>query len=375
LKKLSLSQIMSIAREETFLRNEWDGDKTEISKLIKVKSRRIMISVYTGKIICAVMLAKCRVNPNARRSRTTTPAVTKPKATPPVRTIEFRPEAMATDVSSAGAGTENQASKDDMKNDEANRSQEIRMVTMKTRSPSRPSSPVNQQPQPMALEDSNKPMVMEESTKPRTPEESIKANAATAAPPDSVPAGGCKRAKTAHKSKKAKKEDDENEPVYNFVPMTPFDYEIDYALTDKRLRGCGLGSLCTELFLNILFSKGAKKVFVGAEELEATDKGKSFYIPICDSPVVKYWHRMGFKQCGVEQFGHDELDHVPLLMTRAEYETRRQQSMFALINRILEIVAGEQIQSRLPKYSTPRTSKIRINTPWLGDFWVDCTKV
>jgi len=312
---------MSVAREETFLRAEWDGDKTEISRLINVKSRRIMISVYCGKVLCAVMLARCRVKPKARKPRRS-PSVVKPKSdavssirqnkrTQPARSPR---EAMVTDTSTAPQA---------MATDE-----------------SRPSTPV----------DITEPMA------------AAAAAAVEATQPQPM-------------ATEADREEPE-EPKFNFVPMTIDDYEIDYALTDKRLRGLGLGSLCTELFLNILFCK-AKKVFVGAEELEWYDeRGRSFYVPQCDSPVFKYWNRIGFKRCTVEEFGSDEMDHIPLMMTLEEYNKRRKPlSIFELINMILKAMTEERIQKRLPEYSTNLEPKVRICTPWLGDFWVDCAKV
>lgn len=313
---------MSVAREETFLRAEWDGDKTEISRLINVKSRRIMISVYCGRVLCAVMLARCRVNPNARKPRRS-PSVTKPK-------------------SEAAAAITKQR---------------------------KPAQPAQSPPEAMATDGSTGPQAMAtDESRPSTPVDTmqIATRAATEEPPQPQPMA------TEATSRQS---DDAEERQLNFVPITVDDYEIDYALTDKRLRGQGLGSLCTELFLHILFCK-AKKVFVGAEELEWSDeRGQTFYVPQCDSPVLKYWSRIGFKRCTVEEFGADEMQHIPLMMTLDEYNKRRKQSIFEHVNQILNAMRCERIQERLPGYSTFREPKIRICTPWLGDFWVDCTRV
>jgi len=333
---------MSVTREETMLRKEWDGDKAEISKLINVKSRRIMLSVYSGKVICACLLAKCRVNPNARKSKTTTPVVAKPKfvVNPPAAAAAAAVTPMLTNTAVAPNGTPREAMAMDEEPLEIQGSLEIpqRMVTEPTipsRSPSmtevlRSATPVEISPRrlPMTTE---KPMATE---KPKQPPQ----------------------------------------PQYNFVPSTIHDYEIDYALTDKRFRGLGLGSLCTELMLNVLFSK-AHNIFVGGEELEWYDRGTKYYLPDWQSPVFKYWDRLGFKKCTVEEFGHDEMDHIPFRMTLEEYKARPKKAMYKLVNKILIKLGSPEFLKRLPKSRAPRECKVRISTPWLGDFWIDANSL
>jgi len=51
---------MSVKREEAFLRSEWDGDLTNVSKIIHVKKRRVMVSVYYGQIVVSCMLGEVK---------------------------------------------------------------------------------------------------------------------------------------------------------------------------------------------------------------------------------------------------------------------------------------------------------------------------
>jgi len=153
------------------------------------------------------------------------------------------------------------------------------------------------------------------------------------------------------------------------------DIQLHFALVNKKTRGLGIGSRCVSLFCALCFQK-AKRVLVGAEKLEVYNRSTRKY-EFMDkevSPVVRFWRREGFKEISRKKFGDEvhELFHFQMSKTRFQ---DKQVSVFALTGEIQEALSSREFAKLFPETIIPRVPKIRLNAPWLGDFWVDCSAV
>jgi len=153
------------------------------------------------------------------------------------------------------------------------------------------------------------------------------------------------------------------------------DIQLYFALVKKITRGMGLGSLCVSLFCSLSFQK-AKRVLVGAEMLEVYNRKTRTYEFMNKevSPVVRFWRREGFQEISEKEFGDDEHYLFPFKMSKSKFE-KRQVSTFALTGAIQEAMSDRKFAKLFPKTMVPRVPKIRLNAPWIGDFWVDCSAV
>jgi len=153
------------------------------------------------------------------------------------------------------------------------------------------------------------------------------------------------------------------------------DIELHFALVHKKMRGLGLGSLCVSLFCALSFQK-VKRVLVGAEKLEVYNRRtrKYEFMNKDDSPVVRFWRREGFQEISEKRFGDDKHELYHFQMSKSKFEERHL-SIFALTGSIQETLNSQEIANLFPTTKKPRVPKIRLNAPWIGDFYVDCSPV
>jgi len=152
--------------------------------------------------------------------------------------------------------------------------------------------------------------------------------------------------------------------------------DLHFALVNKKTRGLGLGSRCVSLFCALCFQK-VKRVLVGAEKLEVYNRSTRTY-EFMDkevSPVVRFWRREGFEEISRKRYGGDELLEVFYFQMSKTTFQKKQVSLFALTGEIQQALSGKKFAKLFPETTTPRVPKIRLNAPWLGDFWVDCSAV
>jgi len=153
------------------------------------------------------------------------------------------------------------------------------------------------------------------------------------------------------------------------------DIQLHFALVNKKTRGLGIGSRCVSLFCALCFQK-AKRVLVGAEKLEVYNRSTRKY-EFMDkevSPVVRFWRREGFKEISSKKFGDEEHEVFHFQMSKTRFQDK-QVSVFALTGEIQEALSSREFAKLFPETIIPRVPKIRLNAPWLGDFWVGCKAV
>jgi len=153
------------------------------------------------------------------------------------------------------------------------------------------------------------------------------------------------------------------------------DVELHFALVNKRARGLGLGSMCVSLFCCLCFQK-IRRVLVGAEKLEVYNRRTREYEYMNKevSPIVRFWRREGFQEITETRFGDDEHELFHFMMCKAHFE-ERELSMLAVTGNIQSALHDRKIAKLFPPTLTPRLPKIRLNAPWVGDYWVDCSAV
>jgi len=153
------------------------------------------------------------------------------------------------------------------------------------------------------------------------------------------------------------------------------DIELHFALVKKQARGLGIGSLCVSLLCSLCFQK-VKRVLVGAEKIMTYNRSTRRYEFVDKevSPVVRFWRSKGFQEISDRKFGDLEYELFHFMMTKEMFE-ERQVSLFAVTGSIQQIMSSRKFANLFPPIMTPRVPRIRLNAPWSGDFWVDCSAV
>jgi len=92
-------------------------------------------------------------------------------------------------------------------------------------------------------------------------------------------------------------------------------WEFAFMVVHTKARSCGLGSKMARLAMRMTFDTGCKAIYITAERVEDEDGN-----PVLerDSPVARYWKRLGFRRTTFADFEDtvedDDLDIVPLKM-------------------------------------------------------------
>merc|ERR1711964_686516 len=140
----------------------------------------------------------------------------------------------------------------------------------------------------------------------------------------------------------------------------------------------GLGSKMARMAMRMMFDTGAKSIYCMAERIECkngkgadTGRGTRFIFEY-ESPVVRYWKRLGFRRTTFADFEDtvedDDLDIVPLKMGSRSKHVKDLPSVADGIETVLKITKTIGKKRKLTKKSDVT---LRIISPWLGEYKTD----
>merc|ERR1711964_255828 len=128
----------------------------------------------------------------------------------------------------------------------------------------------------------------------------------------------------------------------------------------------------------MMFDTQAKAIYCMAERMECkqgkgNDTGRGTrYIFEYESPVVKYWKRLGFRRTTFADFEEtvedDDLDIVPLKMGSRSKHVKNLPSVAEGIANIIKITKSIGKKRKLTKKNA---GSLRIISPWLGEYKTD----
>jgi len=146
-------------------------------------------------------------------------------------------------------------------------------------------------------------------------------------------------------------------------------WEFAFMVVHNKARSCGLGSKMARLAMRMCFDTGCKALYITAERVE-DDDGNALLEK--DSPVARYWKRLGFRRTTFADFEDtvedDDLDIVPLKMGSRSKHVRDLPSVADGIETVLKITKTIGKKRKLTKKSDVT---LRIISPWLGEYKTD----
>lgn len=151
----------------------------------------------------------------------------------------------------------------------------------------------------------------------------------------------------------------------------------------KKARSCGLGSKMAKIAMRMMFDTQAKSIYCMAERIECVNgKGKhtgrdvdgkeTRFIFEHESPVVRYWKRLGFRRTTFADFEDtvedEDLDIVPLKMGSRSKHVKDLPTVAECIQQIIKVTKSIGRKRGLTKKNE---ASIRIISPWLGEYRTD----
>merc|ERR1711900_26310 len=146
-------------------------------------------------------------------------------------------------------------------------------------------------------------------------------------------------------------------------------WEFAFMVVHSKARSCGLGSKMARLAMRMTFDTGCKAIYITAERVEDDDGN-----PVLErnSPVARYWKRLGFRRTTFADFEDtvedDDLDIVPLKMGSRSKKVSELPSVSECIADIIKITKSIGRKRKLTK---KKDVTIRIISPWLGEYKTD----
>merc|ERR1711964_679403 len=146
-------------------------------------------------------------------------------------------------------------------------------------------------------------------------------------------------------------------------------WEFAFMVVHPKARKCGLGTMMAKLAMRMTFDTGASAIYITAERAEDKDGN---YLLERESPVARYWKRLGFRRTTFADFldtiEEEGIDIVPLKMGSRSEHVKALPSVADNISSILKVTRtiGKQ-----RKRTRKKTSSIRVISPWLGEYKTD----
>merc|ERR1711900_132441 len=142
-------------------------------------------------------------------------------------------------------------------------------------------------------------------------------------------------------------------------------WEFAFMVVHHKARNCGLGSKMARLAMRMTFDTGCKAIYITAERVEDDDGN-----PVLErnSPVARYWKRLGFRRTTFADFEDtvedDDLDIVPLKMGS---RSKHVKALPAVADCIANIIKVTKSVGKRRKLTKKNGASIRIISPWLGE--------
>merc|ERR1711964_157228 len=145
-------------------------------------------------------------------------------------------------------------------------------------------------------------------------------------------------------------------------------WEFAFMVVHNKARSCGLGSKMARLAMRMTFDTGAKAIYITAERAE--DK-KGNVLLEKESPVARYWKRLGFRRTTFADFEEtvdEDLDIVPLKMGS---RSKHVKTLPSVADGIANIIKVTKKIGKKRKLTRKNESCLRIISPWLGEYKTD----
>merc|ERR1711964_130816 len=147
-------------------------------------------------------------------------------------------------------------------------------------------------------------------------------------------------------------------------------WEFAFMVVHPKARKCGLGTMMAKLAMRMTFDTGASAIYITWERAE--DK-EGNYLKEKNSPVARYWKRLGFRRTTFADFldtieEENEIVILPLKMGSRSKYIKALPSVADGISNILKVTRKIGKKRKLTKKST---STLRIISPWLGEYKTD----